>query len=235
MKPSRAPFVLPVLALAWLAPVPAAGVIVIDQFNAATNQGPLNLVTTGTVDAHDPDTVGEGVLGSERNLQLSASNSAAGTHTTQVASGQWSMSRPAGWTAGARVVWDGEQDTNVVTHTGLGNLDLTESGANNGFVVSPATSNSDSFSLQLIVFTSSTLYSSRTFVVPSSANPVSLTFASFSQGAGAVGPADFTDVGAILLRVDPVNSETGAWNFGIDQIVATSDVVPVELQSFATE
>jgi len=128
------------------------------------------------------------------------------------------VSLSTGTVANTVLTWDGNDSdadpVNGIDYTGLGNEDLTESGANTGILVQ-ITSIDLGVTIDLTAYTDST-NSSTIGHTTSSSQSIFLPFADFT------GTADFTDIGAIQMKV----SGTQDFDARIDLIKATEDVIP---------
>jgi len=93
---------------------------------------------------------------------------------------------------------------------GLGGIDLTDSScvaADRGFTLTASTPETDA-DVTIDVFTSASEWSTFTHTKPELTPPSVwfFGFSSFSQGSGASGPADFSNVNALRITIDPVGS-----------------------------
>jgi hypothetical protein len=199
-----------------LATCTVKGDVLIDDFNAyqflSLSGGPSGYKSGfGALSAG-------GILGGEREVHLERLSGNSGSVSADV-NGSFTdavsfASSPA--TAGRSLfTYDGGDGLFGVNPIGLGGIDLTEGGLNNGFMVN-ATSDLGA-TLRLSVFTDADHYSTRSFLI--SADP-SFTFtnyfnswATFTAG-GSLGGADFTNVGAITVELD--GSMVPGTDVGID-------------------
>jgi hypothetical protein len=164
---------------------------------------------------------GGDILGGERDIQITID---AGTTTgNRLSSGVGTSLLSVGYEPSiegtAEIVWDGpDGDATSIDFTGLGGVDLTESGAQDAFIIRI---NSDDLAASLIieVFTDSGNSSTATLNLPGSIfSPEDRTvpFSSFTANLGT--GADFENVGAIVLSV----TSTTPLDLEIDSFGTTS-------------
>ena len=196
--------------------------VIIDPFNgyqtlsaSGTPAGPKNAFASLT----DPI-----VLGGERDVWLSRTSSNSGSVSMDV-DGSFNgalayASSPA--TSGyALITYDGTDGSSALNYTGLGGIDLTQSGVNTGVAI--GTTSDIGAAATFTVYSDATHYS--TYNVPVLADidfnftRYFATFSSFTTGAGAAGGADFTNVGAITLKLD--GTANPGTDIGVDYFVAT--------------
>lgn len=189
--------------IAALGPRPVkADTLPIDDFDL--NQAPGNLVLTansgtptasGVVDA-------AGILGGERDVST-VHISGAGDVTSRVATieGYLSHSQASGVRGRTTITWDGnDNDANTLDPVGLGGIDLT-SPSNDAFILGVIAADAGT-QIGLTVYTNSTDFSTAVVSVLQGTNSVTVVpFSSFTPGGGGPG-VDFTDVGAIVLRLN---------------------------------
>lgn len=193
-----------ILALAGAAPA----VIVIDTFEQA--QGPVSLIAApGTVGSFQD---GAGILQTERNIRVSGSSVAGGPISATVAGGQLTATRPAGSLGEVDLWWDGNNNTETFSPTGLGGANLT-AGGNTGFAIQTVSSTSTVLELQLVVWTDGSNTSRVLFTLPAGAAIVEIPFSDFEIFSGT--GANFASVGAIYLYT---SNNSGAWTFTLTDL-----------------
>jgi len=121
---------------------------------------------------------------------------------------------------GADVVWDGVDGSSTINFTGLGGIDLTDGGALDRIAVKVAF---DDLAVDVIleVYTNSSSSSTATINLPGgifAPQTHEVLFSSFSTLG--TGPADFTNVGAIVLKID---DKFAATDLQLDFIKATPE------------
>jgi hypothetical protein len=170
-----------------------------------------------------------GVVGGERDVLLTRTSDNAGGVAGDVSLslvGAIAYASDVRTTGNALVVYDGVDADAAINFTGLGGVDLTESGQNTRFEVG-VTSDLGA-SVVITVYTDSTRYSTATVPVP--ADPsytftiAQVPFASFSV-AGSNGGADFANVGAITVAID---GSIAATDVLVNYFVSTGDIPPQE-------
>lgn len=181
-----------------------AAPITLDTFDEAAQSLTIGVVgsTSGTADDAS-------ILGGERDILIN-NTSGGGAVTALVDNGgnnRFSLSQASGVTGNAVLVWDGnDNDATTVAPTGLGGVDLTDGATNDGFLFT-IVSNDLAATMLLRVYSSATSYSDRTISLPGNiltGHRVDMffPFSSFSLGSGATTAANFTNVGAVELRVN---------------------------------
>ncbi len=191
----------------------SVGQITIDDFQTAqavTNAGP-SLAGPAA-----------GMLGSYRTGRVLPGTS---TSTANIGGGQAEFVPDA---AGGTVVldWDGDAASGSYSETGLGSIDLTVDAGlmpQVGFTFDVVSAGP--YSVNVVVNTDEN-YASALPAAGTGPESVTLLFADFAS-AGPSGPADFTDVGAVLIQL------SGTSPFTIGTVTTQSDPsLPVELASF---
>lgn len=129
----------------------------------------------------------------------------------------------------AIIVWDGGEATSAIDYAGRAGVDLTQGSLNN--MISLLTTSDLGATLRLTIDTSSAKYSF--FDLPIAADPaftlalVNTPFASFTDvGTGA----DFTNVGAIELKID---GSTDGVDVQVDELKAIPEPSAAMLVVFA--
>jgi len=188
----------------------SASAIVIDSFD----EGAINLSANAANPFVQGVATGAGIIGGER--EVTAIYNPAGSsaldfvdvRTDFANQGNFSHSQDAGVAGLSVIVYDGaDGDPSSIDFNGLGGLDLTADGSSAFLFNVLFADQSVSNVLDLRVYSSATAYSDLFYsfpgpISPSSPQQVLFTYANFTQGAGALTGADFTNVGAILLAVD---------------------------------
>jgi len=170
-----------------------------DQTNVAT------LVSNAT---GVPDTfIGAAAeaIGGERNISIELT-SASGSVTLDIQTVPNLLTVGSSSGTGASLIqYDGIDGTLTLSPTGLGGISLNDADPLAGFIVRVSTQPAVG-DFEIIVYTDATNFSSATIAYPAGADPgpvdIFIPFSSFSIGAGAAGPADFNDVGAIEQLID---------------------------------
>ena len=198
MKFSPPASLLPLLAAMSLSSLTTAKAdIIIDPFNSYQSvslggdpPGAKNTFSALT----DPVT-----LGGERDVWLSRTSSNSGSVSVDVNgsfSGALAYASSPNTLGYAVITYDGTDGASGINYTGLGNVDLTQSGANTGIAL--ATTSDNGASAQFTIYTDATHFS--TFNVPVASDPsftftrYFASFSDFSVGSGAFGGADFKNV-----------------------------------------
>jgi hypothetical protein len=180
-----------------------AGKVVVDSFNEASadeNYRPLPGECGSSIYDH------ASILGGERETMLCAEGNDVGLEIDRDDNGWLELSADAGATYTGTLVWDGNDSlTTSIDYAGLGGVDLI-SETNDGFVLSIVYKDDRRIGLTFEVYTTSSNWSTSTLVVPGSSvaegEHVDLFFPfSEFQVAGGMG-ADFTSVGAVVLKLD---------------------------------
>lgn len=210
--------------VAWVA-VGASGSfaqVLVDDF--AFDQGPLVLTAVADIGMTTGSTaVGAGILGTERDMDLTLVGGSAGLGVLTLVDGgdTYNHSQDTTVTAISRVVWDGaDGDYTTIDFTGLGGLDLTAGvPVQNAFDIELVSADLGS-TLIFDVWTDAGNSSTYSLALPGGAlNQVfTIKFGDFvvSSGAGA----DFTNVGAIRMTVD--GSAVSGLDVTVDQYETTT-------------
>lgn len=188
-----------------------AHAIVVDDFS--TDQGqqgdasmPLEVHPGANADSSWVN--GAGLLGGQRDMFLFTDPGANNPQTSRarVAGGQLAMDNTPLYQSTLTVQYDGGDNAAVISPTGLGGVNLTADGSQAfrvdfGFSDVPGT-------IEIAVWSDannrSTLLFASPFVInglPGDDPFLLFPFAGFTQGPGAAGPADFTNIGAIQLTI----------------------------------
>ncbi len=186
----------------------AQPVIVVDTFEQA--QGPVVLnAAPGSVGSFQD---GAGILQTERNIRVSGSSVAGGPISATVAGGQLTVTRPGGSLGEVDLWWDGNNNSESFSPTGLGGVNLT-AGGNTGFAIQTVSSSSTALEMQLVVWTDGSNTSRVFFTLPAGAAILEIPFTDFEVFSGA--GANFASVGAIYLYT---SNNSGAWTFTLTDI-----------------
>jgi hypothetical protein len=146
------------------------------------------------------------IAGGERDVVVTRI-SGSGTVTGEVTGGNLAAAFPTtpNDTSGTiEVTWDGaDGDPDTLDPVGLGGLDLTAGEA--GGIRFEVASVTDGIELTLEIYQSSTLRSGASRVLAASMTPVDV-FIDFSEliASGSAGPADLTQVGAVVMTIHGV-------------------------------
>lgn len=168
----------------------------IDAFDApATPQ--VATANSGSPSGFSAETVS--VLGGERDLVATHASGGLNVElSANAVAGTLALSSGTGTAGSGTASWDGIDGAAALNPTGLGGVDLTDGGNSTGLMI---TRNGDAIgSLTVIIHTDATHASSATASIPVVEETIFLPFSSFSD-TGAVGGADFTDVGAVELTM----------------------------------
>lgn len=194
-------FVGPLITITATEAQGIAGTTIDDFDNVVLQQVLADDVTTTDADAADY----VGALGGERDLFVEfLTGGVADDVSLNSQSGLLQFNSSTGATGQFVATYDGN-DSNATTldPTGLGGLDLTDSGDSNSIQIT-ARADQAGASVLLRVYTDAVSYSdSPAFVIPGTNSDVDQVFeyADFVQGVGASAVADFTNVGAIEVIV----------------------------------
>lgn len=182
----------------------AAGVMgtSIDSFNS-TDQTVTASGTSGTT-ANSSIAAPEAV-GGERDLFVELTSTATSISIDVAATAQQLMEFSASATAtGTRTItWDGaDGDATSLDPVGLGGIDLTQAGANTGFLLQVGADQSDA-QLRITAHTDGSNSSTSTVTLPNTAGPANdLLFVPLSGFTVASGTGvDFTNIGALEFEI----------------------------------
>ena len=232
-----------VIAYGLFANVAGAVPVVIDDFTDSQT-----VVQTGVGSTTDIETGAGGAIGGERDVELTVTG---GTLDSRVrvnfaGSGRFSLSNADGVTSTVLLQWDGVDGSSALdATTGLGGIDLTDSGSNLGIGIM-VLSNDLLLTSEIRIYSSATDFTTHVFekgIVDSSGSitpgdPTDdapflhfapfLTFAAdIGAGAGTVGGsgADFTSVTAIELFI----SGPASIDLALDFVTSTDVPEPATL------
>ena len=165
---------------------------------------------------------GAGILGTERDMEV---NLLTGTDVTMATAGtsQLFYSHALGSTGSGLIVWDGVDGSTGINFTGLGGVDFTDGGLSDALGV-VVTLNDSPAPITLTVYTDADNFSVGTIPLPGgilfgSSVMITEQFADFTD-AGALGGADFTNVGALTLFID--GAGIPPLDIGIDLVVTVA-------------
>jgi large repetitive protein len=214
---SRFPLFLPLLALLCSR---VEAIVVIDDFNASysltipgSNPGVTSLFASNATSE---------ALGGERDIYIertSGNSGAVSMDVSQSLASQLSYASAPFTTGNLLLVYDGADNSSILNPTGLGGIDITQSGINTGIFLRSASDLGSSITFS--IYTDADRWSMLT--LPIAANPSFAftdyfgTFTSFTS-MGAMGGADFMNVGAISLLLD---GSTAGTDVSIETVVAT--------------
>ncbi len=179
----------------------AAQSISIDTFN--TNQASLSLTYPPSGTSTSSSVSGAGILGGERDVQVNLTGGviAGNTMSAVVSSGFFSYSQDATIAGNALVQWDGTDGSTGLNATGLGGVDLTVGGTQDGLLLNTFFDDLP-VNVNITVYTDAGNASKMSFVMPgllfSSTNFV-IPYNSFVTFLGA--GADFANVGAVTMTL----------------------------------
>ncbi len=158
-----------------------------------------------------------GVLGGERDLFVKLNDGTFGRLSISVLDGAPLMEFNASATGqGQRVItWDGvDNNGSVLNPTGLGGVDLTESGQNFGFLFNIGADLAGG-TATFRVYTDANNWSEAVINIPQTGgiagNNVIVPFSTFTIGAGS--GANFANVGAVQLSIVGASAADGQVNF----------------------
>merc|ERR1712137_964111 len=196
------------------------GVLVIDPFTPNTQTIVIEINSASLPQAQSVFTQSSGILGGERDLQLTAESGPSGRILTAgVSDGQYVISTPNSASGFSLMQYDGaDSDINLNT-SGLGGVDLT-TGSGDALNTLIQTDISTSYTFTIY---SGSASSSIQIDIPPSTSPESyeLRFSDFT------GNADFTNVGAIEILVEAFdNVDTFMTLFGTSGPVGTTPPPP---------
>lgn len=188
-----------------------AKALLIDDFSVGSTNITAN---SGTTSVQDVESVA-GVLGGEREVTVVWNGPAGNTGDLngRIAGDSYQHGQGPAVRGQSYLVYDGSGDANNdpidIAATGLGGIDLTADGAFAFALDLLFADLTGSNALKILVYTDENNYSELSRVISAAAPPAVrylFPFASFVQGLGATGAADFTNVGAIVLVIEG-NSE----------------------------
>jgi hypothetical protein len=188
------------------------------QQNLAASPDPLTQVVSGTIDHPS-------ILGGERDSKVVWYS---GTGFSQLDIDLFGTSDLLAFTLGANVTgdatvtWDGDDDSDDLNPTGLGNEDLTGGGTNDSFHLAVPADDTP-IDVTLRVYTDSSNWSYFTINMPGGISSGAyvdfvVPFTSFTTGGGS--GADFELVGAIQMFID--GTVTPGTDLEIDIVEVTS-------------
>lgn len=180
---------------------PASAEFVIDDFD--TDQflqvfGSPSGNKTGSDVTDAPEAVG-----GERDITVTRNSSNSGSVAVDVnlsVTGILSFASGANTTGTALISWDGDDNSAALNHTGLGGVDVTQSGANTHVSLNATSDLGDD--IVLTFYTDASNYSQATLIVPAN-YPTYQNFlvplASFTAVGGT--GANFANIGAITMEI----------------------------------
>jgi len=160
--------------------------------------------------ATGPDIVGVGnVPPGERDIELIQTGGPFGA-SVNVAGGFLGLSVDALTFADANIQWDGPDNSPILNPAGLGGIDFTDSGSNDGMEISIIYSDGG-FDFTLRLFTDATHGSEYTYnnlspVAPADNTSIFFPFSEFTTISGMAGPVDPQNIGAVEFFISPTRS-----------------------------
>ncbi|MCM2370512.1 SdrD B-like domain-containing protein [Aporhodopirellula aestuarii] len=207
--------------------------VTIDNFLTAQPSQPITETVVGSTTTSSPGAMssGGGILGDERDVEITIDNATSGSSSFEVVTGsnQLVFSNGGDVEATLLVQYDGVDADGAglaLDHTGLGGIDLTGGDDKSGLQVALRSDTVVTGGLVVTIYTDATNFSTTTIDLPdniASGTPllVFVAFDDFSVGGGT--GADFTNVGAVEAFVDGVNSNGGAGAPGLDFFLSIWD------------
>ncbi|MCA9988644.1 MAG: hypothetical protein KDE59_30265 [Anaerolineales bacterium] len=171
------------------------------------------------------DATSGSILGGERDAAIHFVNGFAGLTSAQMVAGApfnvISFSNSDFNESILTVTYDGDDnDATTLDPVGLGGVDLTSGGAA-GFGFSVVTLDQTA-NITVRIYSNATDHSTATVTV-NGRKGYFIPFSSFGIGSGATNPADFTDVGAVQLEIDPN---------GVDSVDLSIDIFDTTTRDF---
>jgi uncharacterized repeat protein (TIGR01451 family) len=158
------------------------------------------------------------VIGGERDLTVELTSATGGVSLNVNAFNLELLEFNSSTRGGGRgaIVWDGpDGDALTLDPTGLGGIDLTDSGVSEGFLLTAGV-DQNGVTVTVRAYTDATSFSEGTWAVTNtggmSIDSLFIEFAGFSQGSTATAAADFANVGAIELLIDGVVAADGQFS-----------------------
>jgi uncharacterized repeat protein (TIGR01451 family) len=185
----------------------AAQSITIDDFS--TNQSALVLTFPPAGTSASSSASGAGILGGERDLQINLTGGViAGNQLTSAAStGSFTYSQDATITGNGMIQWDGADGSPALNATGLGGVDLTVGGTQDGLLMNVFVDDVP-VNVVITVYTDAGNASAMTVALPGAifASPTNfvLPYSGFATTLGT--GANFANVGAITLSLGSITS-----------------------------
>jgi len=176
--------------------------IIVDDYSSGTNSIVITIPENPNFPIVDSDiftdTSASNLLGGERDLELTVENGPSNRIlVSQVNGGEWNTATPNSASGFAVMQWDGtDNDAANLNPTGLGGIDLTDTGLADEFHAIIETDIDTSYTFTVLSQDGSEC--SRTVEIPGDDTPQDyfLGFSTFTQGC------DFSDVGAIEILVE---------------------------------
>jgi uncharacterized repeat protein (TIGR01451 family) len=215
--------------------------MVVDDLQTA--QAAITLTSPGTDSSTVNDSGSGSILDEDRDMVLSLDSGSSAS--TEVTSAVFSFSVTGGSTGSAELTWDADSDASLLDPEGLGgpgtgsgnSVDLTDGGSDSGlsFTIVSATGGAV---LEIQIWSDASRSSTFRLTLPAitAATSYHAPYAGFLPDTGSTG-ADFTDVGAIQLRLSgtdvsvdvtgPLQSAPGGPGIGatkVDALVVDSDL-----------
>jgi PEP-CTERM motif len=185
------------LTLAWLSVVSApVHALLIDGFN--DDQGPVQVGDGISGPAWSTKYVGSPVLGEYRDIYVNKYGT-SGLLTGKTASGLLDIYNNSTNIDGGRWVVTYDGSSYPLNPTGLGGVDLTDSGASNALKIDITTASLDGATLsylEVLAYTNATNWSSYKVDMPI-AGILSIPFTAFTADSGA--GANFSNIGALSI------------------------------------
>lgn len=198
---------------------------IIDNFSTVTSTTIVSGSPAAPKFATNTDVDGSGVVGGYRDLYLARTTSNKGIVVGDAGdsvSGLFNLTTSGATGGYANLVYDGSSTSTVpkgpvplagINYTGLGNLDLTQSGANDAFVVKAAST--AGARIDVTVYTDKNNYATQTLFIPGTMatsplvkynilfDPLAPILPGYNESHFAItgGSFSFTNVGAITVTV----------------------------------
>ncbi|MBU1188141.1 MAG: DUF11 domain-containing protein, partial [Gammaproteobacteria bacterium] len=191
------------LAALLLLTAPLSQAVIIDSFDTA--QPPVVLQAPGDLGVTQGSTQAAAeALGGNRNYRLTLTGGTLGTQARAfVGGGLYNHVQDPQATARSLLVYDGSNDPLTTNTNGLGGADLTDAGTSNAVEVRVVFADQGAV-LRMVVHSGPNNRSQHELAVTTTATEqiFIVPFTDFTTAAGAAGPADFSNVGAVTVEVD---------------------------------
>jgi len=185
-------------AVIILSATPPAYGFMIDQF---TDVETLNVNTLSCASNQIPDALPDDIIGTDRHIVVCVNSTSGNSLNLNIGSDHLLYTQGTGVNGFADVNW-GDCPGDNCNVSSLGGVDLTESGTQGSLRVR-VNSNNQAVNITFFVYTDATHSSEATmpFTIINSPSFVYIPYSIFSKSGGAAGPANFSNVGFIRMRI----------------------------------
>lgn len=247
---SKSHYLISLVAAALIFSLPIiASAITLDELNKPTTPDPIQEAFTSTSTPDSNTRPSDTAIGGTRTLKVDKTAGGAGLKIRSdipgVTPGFLTHSQDSGVKGITTITWDGDNNPNTLTPDGLGGVDFTNDGGTElriKVLEEADTGTSSLVRFTMVVYDSSSPTGDKFSILTKEITQdvplgqfqlIQFPFASFQQGATAIAPASFQNVGAIRLFID--GSQSSAVDLNIGPVITDGVCVHVPVNGLVKD